>query len=210
MHWLSPSAARSSCKSVSAALVYVDKVTNLIRIFAIVPAVSRTLVAKSMLMIQALQVLEPTPTSFRLIMNATLYHATTFAPTLDAFNVSLYSPLNNPKMIAFSSSLVPSLVALPRSNINLEQYAPILDIDQFTDFARKIVTMEELELGVIGKTTLRLGPLPPVPVDFEQTLKLKGVLGFRFYMCIINLLSRSKRLGWVLNHKYEVVGEDRC
>lgn len=127
-------------------------------------------------MIQSLQVLNPSPTAFRLIMNSTLYHATSFSPTLDAFNVSLYTPLNNPKKIAFSSSHIPQLISYPKTNINLDQMAPILDLDQFTDFSRQIVTMEELELAVYGKTTLRLGGLPPVSVNFEQTLKLKGIV----------------------------------
>jgi hypothetical protein len=121
-------------------------------------------------------VLNPTQNSFQLVLKSELTHATNFAPTLDAFNSSLFLPVNGSTPVPFSSAAVPQLISTPVSQINLDQLAPILDLDAFTQFSKAIVSQRQVSLSLDGKTVLRLGALPPVDVNFQKTLTMNGSL----------------------------------
>ena len=148
-------------------------------VFGIIPAVSRSLVASSTLTIQSLQVLDPSPTNFRLVLNSTLEHATNFVPTLDGFTSSLFLATNdstNP--VPFSTANIATFASGPTSPINLDQIEPITDLNAFTGFAKALVSSQEVSLDITGKSVLRLGALSALNVDFDKTVTMNGLLLF--------------------------------
>jgi len=151
-------------------------------VFVAMPKIAQDGVNDSSIEFTDLEFLDPTPNSVVLTQKAILHSPSMYTPTLDAFNASLYLITNG----TFASAPIlqihmPKIHALhPKSNVTiLGQDLSISNLDQLTDFATAVLTNEEVNTALTGKTNLHLGGLPVVNVNYNTSTTYKGLNGLK-------------------------------
>jgi hypothetical protein len=146
------------------------------------PKIAQHDVDASSLEFTDLQFLDPTPESIVLTQRSILHNPSTYTPTLDSFNASLYVVTNG--TVATDRIMYITLPEIhatkPKATTNIEgQKVTIENIDQLTDFATQVLKNEEVETKLTGKTKLHLGKLPVVTVDYDTSTTYKGLNGLK-------------------------------
>jgi len=146
------------------------------------PKIAQHDVNESYLEITEIQFLEPTSDSILMTQKAILHSPSKFTPTLDPFLAANYLLVNGvygPEPMIYLP--MPKIHALhPQSNASVEgARVHIESLDQVTAYATACLTNEEVEVALVGKTTLHLGALPSVGVNYNTTTTHKGLNGLK-------------------------------
>ena len=120
-----------------------------------------------------MEVSEPTPDSFHIKQKLIIGNHNTYHPRLDAFNVSLSAGGTN-KPYAFVE--MPAIHATEEATSYISQTVRIVDIEAFTEYNTLLVTREEVNLDIKGRTDLHLMRNPVTRVDYRKTVTMKGIL----------------------------------
>lgn len=146
------------------------------------PRIAQHDVNRSHLEITEIQFLEPTSDSILMTQKAILHSPSTFTPTLDPFLAANYLLVNGvygPEPMIYLP--MPKIHALhPQSNASVDgARVHIESLDQVTAYATACLTNEEVEVALVGKTTLHLGTLPSVGINYNTTTTHKGLNGLK-------------------------------
>lgn len=168
-------------------------ITSLCLVYVALPKIAQKGVDDSSLEFTELMFLDPTNDSISLTQRGILYSPSIFTPTLDAFNASLFLVENgaiNPSPIL--TIPMPSIHALhPQGNVSIENTrVQVNSQDGLASFATQVLRQENLTSALSGKTSLHLGALPVVPINYnsQSTYKgLNGLFGFNVTGIKINL-----------------------
>lgn len=136
------------------------------------PKIARHDVKKSTLNITSMVLSDPKPDSFALNQSQTLNTDSHFHPWIFGFNANV-SLAGAPR--PFTSVHVPKVKSKDGAVIEIVQRVNASDMDSFADFAKTVLTREEFEMIIQGKTKLKQGGLQNVSIDYNKTVKMKGM-----------------------------------
>lgn len=153
-----------------------------ISVYVGMPRIAQHDVNRSHLEITEIQFLDPTSDSILISQKAILHSPSTFTPTLDPFSAANYLLTNGvygPEPMIYLP--MPKIHALhPQSNASIEgARVHIESLDQVAAYATACLTNEEVEVALVGKTTLHLGSLPSVGINYNTTTTHKGLNGLK-------------------------------
>ncbi|RDL35988.1 Uncharacterized protein BP5553_06600 [Venustampulla echinocandica] len=165
-------------------------------VYVAMPKIAQDGVDDASLEFTELQFLNPSATSVTLTQRAILHSPSKFTPTLDSFNASTFLVTNG----TFGAApmifvTMPSIhVQHPKSNVAVEDSKVMINnMDQLTNFATQAVAQEYVSTALVGETTLHLGALPTVKINYNSTSKYKGLnalKGFNVTGARIDLLAK--------------------
>lgn len=115
----------------------------------------------------------PTPNSVFLALGSVIENPSRFRPVLDSFNASFYLPDAGPDR-PFGYLTMPRVHATRRVPITVSQTMEIVDMDQFILYNVRTLNQEAYEVGLTGRTGLKLGGLPKTNVNFTKFVTVRG------------------------------------
>lgn len=62
--------------------------------------------------------------------------------------------------------------------ITLDQHVELSSVEAFTEYTKAVLLSEEVSLIVAGKPDLKLGALPRITVNYNETVTMKGMSSF--------------------------------
>jgi hypothetical protein len=119
-----------------------------------------------------MSILNPTPNSFDLELTDILTSHSKYKPQLDAFNASLY--LENSDT-AFAHIEIPAMKAVSVVKTTIKQTVQIADMDQYTQYAKTVLSSEEYTMVLKGRGGLKEGGFPKTDVDYNKKITMKGI-----------------------------------
>ncbi|CAG8975707.1 hypothetical protein HYALB_00009114 [Hymenoscyphus albidus] len=146
------------------------------------PRIAQHDVDASWLEVTELQFLDPTPNSVVLTQRVILHNPSKFTPTLDGFPAANYlvtDGVQGPEPMVYIQ--FPEIHARkPTSTHSVEnQKVDIVNQEQLAAYASSILANENVHSRLIGRTSLHLGALPTVQVNFQDTPSYKGLNGLK-------------------------------
>jgi len=147
-------------------------------IYGIIPPVAQRLIDKTTLTVNSLSILEPTPNSFKLSINATIRGATGPAAhaRIEQFNVKLFLEENgtaaaNPIL----EMPVPEMhgggdMAVIQNNVPIR----IADTGALDEFAKKLLAAFDMRIRMRGRTTIWLGAIH-AGVNYNELVTLRAL-----------------------------------
>lgn len=115
---------------------------------------------------------DPSPSSFHLKEKLIIGNHNTYHPRLDAFNTSL-SVHGTHKPFTYVE--LPAIHATEEVISYVDQRVQIVDVEAFTNYNTLLVTSEEVQVDINGRTDLHLMRNPVTTVDYRKTVTLKGM-----------------------------------
>lgn len=146
-------------------------------IFVAVPKMVRKTINDSKLTVQGISVLNTTPDSYQISLNATIASKSSHKATIDAFNASFYLEDKLPHT-PFLSLQMPQTVSHRGAIVNITQDITITDQRAFADYNAWALQNESLLVTVDGWTHVHVSGLPSTKVHFLKTLNLTGFNSF--------------------------------
>lgn len=143
-----------------------------VRVYVGFPRIAQNGINKSTLRIDSLELSDPSPNSFHLKQKLIIGNHNIYHPRLDAFNVSL-STHGTGKPYAYVE--MPAIHATEEVTSYVSQMVQIVDVEAFTAYNTLVVTKEEVEVDIIGRTDLHEMRNPVTTVDYRKTVTLKGM-----------------------------------
>jgi len=142
-------------------------------IYVLYPEIAQDDVNKSTIINTAQIVMDPSAESLNLTIDGTLETTSIFHPTLRPFNASLYlEGASEP----FTSFTVPSIHAKNGTNFTVSQVVEVLNLGELTTYSEFLLALETFNVQLRGHGNLKLGGLPTVGINYNQTIKIKGEL----------------------------------
>ena len=143
-----------------------------VRVYVGFPRIAQNGINKSTLRVDSLELSDPSPNSFHLkekliIGNHNIYH-----PRLDAFNTSL-SVHGTGKPFTYVE--LPAIHATEEVISYVDQMVQIVDMEAFTNYNTLLLTSEEVQVDIEGRTDLHEMRNPVTTVDYRKTVTLKGI-----------------------------------
>ena len=126
---------------------------------------------KSTLVVNSLELSNPTPTSFHLKQNSTVGNKSSYHPNLDAFNATLALRGSKP----FASVQIPKLHATEEAISIVDQDVTITDVDAFGEYTAAVLASDQLKVEIKGRTGLHEMRFPTTHVDYHKTVTLAGL-----------------------------------
>lgn len=151
-------------------------------VYVAMPRIAQHGVDESSIEFTDIEFLSPTSNSIVITQKAILHSPSMYTPTLDPFNASLYLVTNGTFAASPMTVLpMPKIHALhPQSNASIEnQYSPILDLDEVTQYATTVLTNETVTTALTGRTKLHEGKLPVNWVNYNSSTTYKGLNGLK-------------------------------
>ncbi|KAI5291520.1 hypothetical protein KEM54_004071 [Ascosphaera aggregata] len=154
-----------------------QKVKNHIRRFWIYvgyPNMAQTGVNNSKLSVNSLVMSEPYQDNFHLKLDQVITSHSVFKPKLFGFQANLTLPGRGDDH-PFLTVDVPQTTARDGEQVFIDQHVYLPSVDEFTRFTTTVMHAEEFEVIVVGRPKLQQGKLPKVSVDYNQTVRMKGM-----------------------------------
>lgn len=113
----------------------------------------------------------PTPTSFTLNQTQVIGSHSSFHPRIYSFEaaVSLLGAA-----VSFSRVQVPGVQSQDGAEVVVSQIVDLKNASPFGDFAKAVMTDEEVELQIFGRPFLKEGALPKIRITYNKTVSMKG------------------------------------
>lgn len=97
--------------------------------------------------------------------------SSSFHPTLDAFQAGLSLPGKEP----FLFLNVPETKAEAETEIDIDQDAPIVNLDSFNEYTKTTLASETFTVVMSGKTKVHQKGLSAISVDYNKNIEMKGL-----------------------------------
>ncbi|KAF2754267.1 hypothetical protein EJ05DRAFT_541354 [Pseudovirgaria hyperparasitica] len=146
-------------------------------IYVGIPNIAQQQLNDSTLTVEAQAVTNPQPNSVELAINSTAHSKSSFHPTIEGFEGSLY--LKDQPEKPFGILHIPETSVQSAVPINITQTLEITDMDAFIAYNKLIVTSETYSYGIKGKTVIHQQGLDGINVDYDKTVTQKGLNGFK-------------------------------
>jgi len=151
-------------------------------VYVAMPKIAQHGVNESYLELTDLEFLEPAEDSLTMTQKVILQSPSMYTPTLDPFSAGLYLITNGTfDSVQMVNLELPRIHAHhPKSNVSIEsQRVSIVSLDEVTKYATAVLTLENVESALVGKTDLHEGKLPTTTVHYNTTLTYKGLNGLK-------------------------------
>ncbi|KAF2442144.1 hypothetical protein P171DRAFT_433702 [Karstenula rhodostoma CBS 690.94] len=140
-------------------------------IFVAIPKKAQHDINASTLEVTDQEVTNPEPDKIHLKIKSIARSSSSFHPTLDAFEAGLSLPGKEP----FLFVNVPETKAEAETEINIEQDAPIANMDSFKEYTKTTIGSETFTVVMSGKTKVHQKGLSAISVDYTNQIEMKGL-----------------------------------
>ena len=135
------------------------------------PRIAQDGINKSTLIVNSLELSNPTSNSFHLTQNSTIVNNTPYHPQLDAFNASLSLHGSGP----YAYAEIPHLHATQSGASLINQDVSITDLAAFTAYNVAVLNDESVRVDVNGSTVLHEMKFPDTTVSYNTTTTMNGL-----------------------------------
>lgn len=119
-------------------------------------------------------VTDATPNSVHLHMVTISQSNSTFHPTIQGFNGSLFLEDTEPNIVPFAYIQIPTTQSLSTKYIVVDQTLNVSNMDQFIAYNKLLLSSQTYRVALRGKTTIHEGSFPPAHVDFNKVVTSQG------------------------------------
>lgn len=140
-------------------------------IFVAIPKKAQHDINASTLEVTDQEVTNTEPNQVHLKIKSIARSSSSFHPTLDAFQAGLSLPGKEP----FLYLNVPETKAEAETEIDIEQDAPIVNMDSFKEYTKTTMASETFTVVMSGKTKVHQKGLSAISVDYSKTIEMKGL-----------------------------------
>ena len=139
-------------------------------VYVAIPKKAQFDVSASTLNVTSQEVTNTEPNQVHLTIKSVAKSSSSFHPTLEAFKAGLSIEGNEP----FLFLNVPEVQANAETEINIEQDAPIVNMDSFINYTKTTMNSETFFLSMDGKTKVHQKGLKAITVDYNKKIEMKG------------------------------------
>jgi hypothetical protein len=118
------------------------------------------------------------PLSVYTSINSTISSNSGLSANFDGFNASLYLEDKLPHT-PFAYLQMPPTSAASAVAVNVSQLLNIYDLQAYTDYNTWYLLNETFRMTISGTTKVHIGALPAYNVNFQKTVTLTGLNGFK-------------------------------
>lgn len=140
-------------------------------IFVAIPKKAQHDLNKSTLTVLEQDTTSPSTDGLRLKLVTLARSYSKFHPTIDGFEAALSLKDQEP----FVHIHVPKTKANKETTIVVDEDLKFASLERFTEYTKTVISSEEFEVYLDGKTKLRLSGLPSMSVDYNKVVKMKGL-----------------------------------
>lgn len=126
----------------------------------------------STLEVTSQEVTDTEPDKVHVHIEAIAHSSSSFHPTLEAFRAGLSLEGQDP----FIYLDIPQTKAEDDTPIDVDQEAPIVNMDSFIGYTKTALASEEFTIFLSGKTKVHQKGLSAISVDYNKQVKMKGKL----------------------------------
>ena len=139
-------------------------------IFVAIPKKAQHDINASTLEVTSQEVTNTEPEKIHLKLTSIARSSSSFHPTLDAFQGGLSLPGKEP----FLFLNVPETKANAETEIDIDQDAPIVNMDSFIEYTKTTMASEKFTVQLSGKTKVHQKGLQAISVDYTKNIEMKG------------------------------------
>ncbi|KAL1603908.1 hypothetical protein SLS60_005500 [Paraconiothyrium brasiliense] len=140
-------------------------------VYVAIPKKAQHDINASTLEVTSQEVSNPEPEKVHLKIKSIARSSSSFHPTLEAFQAGLSLPGQE----AFLTLNVPETKAEAETEIDIEQDAPIINMDSFKAYTKTTIANETFTLVMNGKTKVHQKGLSAISVDYNKNIEMKGL-----------------------------------
>lgn len=139
-------------------------------IYVAIPNKAQHDINASTLEVTSQEVTNTEPDQVHVKIKAIARSSSSFHPTLEGFQAGLSLPGHEP----FLYLNIPETKAEAETNINIDQDAPIVNMDSFKEYTKTAIASENFTVLMSGKTKVHQKGLSAISVDYDKHVQLKG------------------------------------
>ncbi|KAJ5554892.1 hypothetical protein N7535_007335 [Penicillium sp. DV-2018c] len=140
-------------------------------VYVAYPKIAQDAVNDSTLQIKSMILSDPTPDSFHLDQLQILGTDSSYHPKIYEFD----SEVSLAGAPVFATVTVPEVKSKDGAEIHVVQTVDLSNVDAFGEFNTAVMLNEELDLNIKGRPGLKQGGLPKTNVDYDKTVRMKGL-----------------------------------
>jgi len=145
-----------------------------ILLYVAMPSIAQSQLNSATLSLYQQIVTGATPNSVHLHLVTISQSNSTFHPTIEAFNASLFLEDTEPNIIPFGYLEVPQTQSLSTKYVVVDQEFTITNMDQFIAYNKLILQSDTYRVAMRGKTTLKEEAFPAAHVNFNKVITSPG------------------------------------
>lgn len=139
-------------------------------IYVAIPNKAQHDINASTLEVTSQEVTNTEPERVHVNIKAIARSGSSFHPTLEGFQAGLSLPGHEP----FLYLNIPETKAEAETDINIDQDAPIVNMDSFKEYTKTAIASENFTVIMSGKTKVHQKGLSAISVDYDKQVQLKG------------------------------------
>lgn len=140
-------------------------------IYVAIPNKAQHDINASTLEVTSQEVTNTEPERVHVNIKAIARSGSSFHPTLEGFQAGLSLPGHEP----FLYLNIPETKAEAETDINIDQDAPIVNMDSFKEYTKTAIASENFTVIMSGKTKVHQKGLSAISVDYDKQVQLKGL-----------------------------------
>lgn len=140
----------------------------------VIPAIAQRMVKDAQLPISYVRIMQPTPGSVVLSLNASLKIPPPFTIRLEPLTLQLYRPETKPNIKPYINYHLPEQHLKGNATISVvNQTVEIIDVEEFTEMLKNAVYDEKFIMAARGEATAHIGALK-AKVTLDKEIELSG------------------------------------